>query len=402
MLTVNWTPPERAVDRLAPLRIAIVADLAEERWPSMDLVADMLVAHLGERTPSVGDVQVELLRPSFTGGGTRTPGAFERYRHRFWSYPRWLRGHASGFDLFHVVDHSYAHVVHELPAERTLVTCHDIDAFLPIVEPARASTRLPTWLTRRVLSGMQKAAHVSCVSQATCDDLRRHGLVPEERLSVVHNGVHPALTPHPDADADRAIEHLVGPAGGHVDLLHVGSTIARKRIDVLLHVVAAVREMDPRVRLLKAGGALTDAQRAMARDLGLEPHIIQLPFLATDRLAALYRRASAVLITAEREGFGLPVIEALACGAAVIATDLPVLREVGGDAAAYCAIDRPEDWRDAVLSVVREPQAERYVRTSAAIRRAAGFSWRAAAEATKILYGALAPHKNLERVAKST
>ncbi len=364
----------------------------------MDLVADMLMAHLGDRLPGSDELHVELLRPSFAGPGpgARVRGSLERYRHRFWSYPRWLRARAASFDLFHVIDHSYAHVVHELPAARTLVTCHDIDAFLPIVEPARASTRLPTWLTRRVLAGLQKAAHVSCVTRATRDDLRRYALVPDDRLSVVHNGVHPSLTPHPDAEADRAIEELVGPVGRHLDLLHVGSTIARKRIDVLLHVVAAVREVEPRARLLKAGGTLTDAQRAMARDLGLEPHVVQLPFLATETLAALYRRSAAVLVTAEREGFGLPVIEALACGAPVVATDLPVLREVGGDAVVYCALDAPEAWRSAVLAIVREPQAERRARVSAAVRRASGFSWRDAAESTKALYRTLAGAGRLE------
>lgn len=391
-MPVTWTSSERVLDRPQPLRVAIVADLAEERWPSMDLVADMLMTHLADRTGAGDDMHVELLRPSFarSARGSRAPGSFERYRHRFWSYPRWLRTRASSFDLFHVVDHSYAHVVHELPAARTLVTCHDVDAFLPIVEPRRASTRLPGWLTRRVLSGMQKAAHVCCVTRATRDELRRYGLVTDERLSVVHNGVHPELTPLGNPDADRAIADLVGPIGRHFDLLHVGSTIARKRIDVLLGVFAAVRAVEPRARLLKAGGALTDAQRALARDLGLEPHIVQLPFLPTRRLAALYRRAGVVLVTAEREGFGLPVIEALACGAPVVATDLPVLREVGGDAVAYCTLDRPEQWRDAVLALARETHLERSLRVAASVRRAAGFSWRDAAEATRILYGAVA------------
>lgn len=375
------------LDRPLPLRVAIVADLAEERWPSMDLVADMLMAHLANRAPG-DNLHVELLRPSFgqPSGGPRAQGAFERYRNRFWTYPRWLKARASSFDLFHVVDHSYAHVVHELPADRTLVTCHDVDAFLPLIDPPRASTRLPSWLTRRVLSGLQKAAHVSCVSHATRDDLRRYELVPDERLSVVHNGVHPELTAQPTADAEDAIAKLAGPSGRHLDLVHVGSTIARKRIDVLLAVFAAVRQVEPRARLLKAGGALTDAQRAMARDLGLEPHIVQLPFLATTALAALYRRASAVLVTAEREGFGLPVVEALACGAPVVATDLPVLREVGGDAVAYCALDRPEQWRDVILAIARETDAERCARLSAALRRSEGFTWRRAAEATTALY----------------
>ena len=65
--------------------------------------------------------------------------------------------------------------------------------------------------------------------------------------------------------------------------------------------------------------------------LGLGHNIRVLPFVDRPVLAALYRRASLVLLPSEREGFGLPLVEAMACGISVVASDLPVLREVGGD-----------------------------------------------------------------------
>ena len=106
------------------------------------------------------------------------------------------------------------------------------------------------------------------------------------------------------------------------DLLHVGSTIPRKRIDVLLEVVAAVRRAEPGARLLKAGGSLTAEQERLARSLGLADAVVTLPFLTRRTLAALYRRAAVVLQPSEAEGFGLPVAEALACGVPIVASDL--------------------------------------------------------------------------------
>jgi glycosyltransferase involved in cell wall biosynthesis len=90
-------------------------------------------------------------------------------------------------------------------------------------------------------------------------------------------------------------------------------------------------------------------------------------------LAALYRRAAVVLLPSDAEGFGLPAIEALACGTAVVASDIPPLREVGGDAVVYCPVGDLPAWVAAVEHVLDQPasQADRPLR----LARAARFSW---------------------------
>jgi len=79
-----------------------------------------------------------------------------------------------------------------------------------------------------------------------------------------------------------------------------------------------------------------------------------LPPLSRDQVAAVYRRAAVVLLTSEREGFGLPVLEALACGTPVIASDIPALRETGGSVATYCPVGGVPAWVAAVLAQLRE------------------------------------------------
>ena len=168
----------------------------------------------------------------------------------------------------------------------------------------------------------------------------------------------------------------------------MGTTIPRKRIDVLLQVVAAVRAVDPRVRLLKAGGRLTEDQRQLAQHLGIEHAIVELPFLDTEQLAALYRRAAAVLVTSDREGFGLPVAEAMACGTPVVATDLPVLREVAGPAGVYCPVGDISAWREGVLQILAErnnPHA-RIERRTAGFDHARPYTWSAYASAMRRIY----------------
>ena len=120
-------------------------------------------ARAAARTAFRGALDVQMLRPSLTRRGR----GIGRYINRFWDYSRWLRTRANSFDIFHIVDHSYAHLAHVLPATRTVVTCHDADAFMPLVDPSVIPTRLPKVLTRFVLSGMRKAACVTCDTAAT-------------------------------------------------------------------------------------------------------------------------------------------------------------------------------------------------------------------------------------------
>src|SRR6516165_5460772 len=121
------------------LRVAILADYAEEGWPSMDLVADMLLDHL--RREHASAIDAILVRPGMPRRLARLPlvsgklAVLDRAIARQWDYPNELRGLDRSFDVYHVVDHTYAHLVHGLPAGKTIVTCHDIDAFRSILEP---------------------------------------------------------------------------------------------------------------------------------------------------------------------------------------------------------------------------------------------------------------------------
>jgi glycosyltransferase involved in cell wall biosynthesis len=235
---------------------------------------------------------------------------------------------------------------------------------------------------------------VACVSAATRRAVLAHGLIAEERLHLVPNGIPDDFTAGPDPAADAAAAALLGaPAaadpGGPVELLHVGTTIPRKRIDVLLRVVAAIRRAEPSARLVKAGGALTPEQAALARALGLGGAIVAVGPVGRPTLAALYRRAALVLQPSESEGFGLPVAEALACGAAVLASDLEVLREVGGACVTYAPVADVPAWADAALALLearRRDPAAWAARRAEGIARAARYRWSAHVERLVAIY----------------
>lgn len=350
-----------------PLRLALVPDFLEEGWPSMDLAAEMLEASLR------GRARVQVLRPAFRrrlGPLARLPGragrvAFnaDRLLNRFWDYPRWLRRAGGDADVYHVCDHSYAQLIGVLPAERTGVYLHDLDTFRCLLEPHR--DRRPRWfraMARRTLDGLQRAAVVFHSTAAVRADVERFQLVDVTRLVAAPLGVAPEFVPAgPPAE-------VPGPY-----VLHVGSMIPRKRIDLLLEVFAAVAARRPDLRLVQVGGPWTDEQaRAIAR-LGIAPRLVKASGVSRARLAALYRDATLVLIPSDDEGFGLPLVEALACGSAVVASDLPALREVGGAAAVFLRRGDLRAWSDGVAELLSDPA--RLPALSARLARAGEFSW---------------------------
>ena len=373
-------PPRASSHRLpARVRVAVLADMLEERWPSMDLVADSLVREFTAQ-PELG-IDPLLVRPRLlrvTEPWRRAADAIptkERVLNRFWLYRRSLP-RAAQADLFHVVDHSYAHLVTHLAPAQSIVTCHDIDAFADCGQASGRASGLPAFLVRRLIGGLQQAAMIVCPSESTAEALVGSGLTSRSRVAVVHNGVD--IAPVPALRATEVTRDILGAAGHSIDLLHVGSAIPRKRLDILLEVFARVGRVVPAARLIRVGGPLTAEQETMATRLNVRHRIVVLPSVDRETLAAVYSRAALLLTTSEREGFGLPIVEAFAAGTPVIASDLPVFREVAGEAATYVPLEDIDGWAEQIVShlIERGEQPDAWRRRQLnAMRRGALFSW---------------------------
>jgi glycosyltransferase involved in cell wall biosynthesis len=202
-------------------------------------------------------------------------------------------------------------------------------------------------------------------------EIEQHGVVDPGRLVQAPLGVAPEFTA--TAPVTPAWEAVARQLHGRPFLLHVGSCIARKRIDVLLETVAQARSGAPELMLIKVDGDWTAAQQALQDRLGLREHVLHLRGIDRSTLACLYRHARLVLLPSAAEGFGLPLLEALACGAGVLASDLPVLREVGGPAACYAPPGDVDAWAAATLELFGSD--ERLGSVAARLAQAGRYSW---------------------------
>jgi len=344
--------------------VALLPDFVEEGWPSMDLFAEMIRARAGRYATLVEPMPA--YRRVFAGrvkGGANLDRVLNRYRF----YPRVVRGVQA--DAYLIPDHSYAHLVHALPAERTGVVCHDINAFRSLLEPKREPR--PWWFRRMmkpILGGLQKARWVFADSEDTRAELLRFAVVPDDRIRVVPPAAAPEFTAFdPHAPALPWLDELAGSPW----LLHVGSCVPRKRIDVLLNVFAGLRRTMPNLKLVKIGGEFSADHKAILDREHLAGAIVHRLGLSRSELAEVYRRAAVVLMPSDHEGFGLPVLEASACGTAVVASDLPIFREVGKTAIRYAPVGDVAVWATVVKQVLDGDAPQREAR----LALAAGHTW---------------------------
>lgn len=368
------------------MRLAVLCDLVEERWFSMDLMADMLLEH----APGTPGITVERVRPTLPATlGRLASNAGERPIER-WSrklglglgryagYPLELVRLRDRFDWFHVADHSYAHLTFEIPRGRCGVFCHDIDAFRPLFERPRAA--LPRRaLSRTLLLGLRRARVVFHSTLAVRDDILAHRLVPAERLVHAPYGVAREFVP------DAAVEDRTLGVGRPF-LLHVGSLIPRKNPRFLLELAVELLKTRPDLEFVQVGGRFDAEQRSFLSSAGILSRVRQLESLSRAELAPHYRAAKAVLLPSTAEGFGLPIIEALACGTPVIASDIPVVRQVGGNAVIRCPVNELLAWRQAVEGVLEGRGPDR----AACLEAASAYTWPAHARTILGAYAALA------------
>ena len=135
-------------------------------------------------------------------------------------------------------------------------------------------------------------------------------------------------------------------------MLHVGNDIPRKRLDRLVEIVATLHKRGHWIRLVRVGSPLRHATRQRMIELSLGD-VVELPFVERDVLRALYERCDLLLLTSDREGYGLPVLEAFAAGKPVVASDIPALRESSGGLARVVPPDSLQDWVAAIEDVLR-------------------------------------------------
>jgi glycosyltransferase involved in cell wall biosynthesis len=309
------------------------------------------VENLLRRLPAVADGEFRFAaitrRPDLVPPGVEPvelPARLQELR-MVWSVPRALRR----------LRPALAHFQHALPLSLpapAVVTVHDLS-----FERHAWAMPLKDRLTFKLVvpRAVRRAARVLAVSERTKADLVDLYRIPAAKIAVTPHGVDPAFGP--------------GPGSGSY-VLFVGAIQRRK--NPLAAADAAAKAGLP---LVVAG---PERERGLARELRRRGADLR-GYVAKEQLAELYRGAAALVLPSRYEGFGLPVLEAMACGTPVVALPDPALREVAGDAALFAEENR-------LGEAVEQAIADHDRLSAAGLARAAGFSWDETARLTIAAY----------------
>jgi glycosyltransferase involved in cell wall biosynthesis len=311
----------------------------------------------------------EFLRPNPTPGSLG-PHFSVRYYQNPWTF--WLPWQT---DVFHSL-------VQRPPAFRfgkEIVTIIDL---FPLTGRDYSTPEFQKKFTALLLESAERAIRIITPSQYTTEQLLKHSKVPREKIRMIPLGVDlPTVSPSSERIA-REREQLVGK--GNEMIFTVGVIQTRKNT---MNALKALRHLPDRYRLVIAGGNGHGSEEIhdFIRTEGLGSRVVLLGYAPAEQLPVLYNAASVFLFPSFEEGFGLPVLEAMAYGLPVVASQTSSLPEVGGDAALYVDPHDPKDIADKVRRAA-EDEGQRKQMIELGLARAKAFTWRRTAEANLQVY----------------
>ncbi|CCF83155.1 Glycosyltransferase [Nitrolancea hollandica Lb] len=279
-------------------------------------------------------------------------------------------------------------VPHRIAPFARVVTIHDM---VPFIYP-ETHARLTNWLFRHYIPRtLRFVDQVVTVSEASRRDIQRYYGMPASKIRVIPNGVSPAFTPVPPTAVAGVLRRYAVPQSY---ILTVGALQARKNLETLFAAYRVLRCKGLPHRLVvtgrkawKAAGIFTSLQQ-----LGLEEDVILTGYVADEDLPALYSGAAAFAFPSLYEGFGLPPLEAMACGTPVVTSNRSSLPEVVGTAGLTVEPSDVRGFASALERLLTDAALHEACRERG-LARASRFTWDAAAAEYLDLYRSLAARR---------
>ena len=268
----------------------------------------------------------------------------------------------------------------------TMLTIHDVQY---LVYPNTFSAVKLGYLRRAVPAAVKRAAIIATPSTFVADTIAQAFHVPTDRLVVVPNALPGGLVNRTPPEALRTTYDLPGPI-----VVYPAITYHHKNHATLLAAMAPLLQADLTLRLVLLGGVgpCEGELQAAAATLGITSRIVRPGRIPAADRDGLYAMASVMAFPSRYEGFGIPVLEAMAAGCPVVASNVTALPEAVGDAGVLLDPDDIAGWTDALRQVLHDPAVSADLRARG-YRRAAAFTAESTAAALHLAYTKAGEHR---------
>lgn len=313
-------------------------------------------------------------KPGFTAVSSRLPTE-KRAVRILWEQVVW-----PWLEIKHKVDlsHSMAFVTPFLSRKPSVVTVYDL-SFLHFPESFPALQR--KYLTTMTRRACQKAKRVITISESSKQDVHQFFNIPLAQIDVILPGVDDCYRVLPDA----AVQRFRDEKGIGRFLLHVGTLQPRKNITTLIEAFAQLPMPDLQLVLVGGKGWLYDQIFARIQALGIEDSVIFTGYVPDEELPLWYNAAELFVFPSVYEGFGMPVVEAMACGTPVVASNSSSIPEAVGAAGLLVDPYSVAQLVDRITAVLND-SAQQAIMKEKGGRHARNFSWERAGLATAVSY----------------
>jgi glycosyltransferase involved in cell wall biosynthesis len=282
------------------------------------------------------------------------------------------------------VFHEPHYVLPPLTPSRSVVTIHDcIHLRFPQYLPKRGAL---AYARAQMGSAARRSHRILTVSEASKRDILHFFNVPPEKITVIPNAIDERFSTEPAPDAVQRVAERYQLEGDFV--LYVGNVKPHKNIERLIDAFQLVRQSGlDQVKLVIIGDEISKyaALRRAVHRYNLHKYVRFLGFLPDELLAIVYRLAAVFVFPSLYEGFGLPPLEAMACGTPVVTSNVSSLPEVTGDAALLVNPTETAEIADAVRRVLTDPALHAELRARG-LARARQFSWERSVRQIREIY----------------
>lgn len=293
-------------------------------------------------------------------------------------YPFIVKRKVRKNNIKHVTSQDLAYLLKLVKLEKTIVTCFDL---IPWVYD---NEQLPT--SKLKIKGLKKAERIITISEYSKKDIIKHLGYPENKISIVYPAVDHDIY---YVKRDREIIKKLGILDTHKVILYVGSEQPRKNVPFLLEAISQLKKRIPEIKLLKIGNSQVPGAREklleLIETLGLQEEVIFVGYVSENDITKYYNGADLFVYPSLYEGFGMPPLEAMACGTPVVTSNVTSLPEVVADAAITIDPHEVNAFVEAMYNVLTDEKLRENM-IDKGLKRAQLFNWERSAEEMHRVY----------------